>query len=407
VADPGVSQTYAYDPAWNITKLATTGASPLTIAYGYNSDGQQATQHDSSPLLLTPSLVAAATYNADNELTALNGVGLSYDKNGALVKDGTTSYTWNAQQQLTSVKAGTATTKISNDPFGRQASVTTSAGTSRNVFSGDSLAQSTTSAGSTSYSTDPATQTVLLESGPKGAASVINDRLSSPVALIGPAGKTLTSYAYAPFGASSASGTSATTSADGYVGYQQTVPGLDATATRYYSPALGRFISQDPLGIGGGQDEYAYVLDDPVNLTDPSGLYPQHQHQGMDFYLFGALTRGWPSESPVRIEGEAIGEIGYNTANGFFGTDVGAVGVAIGGHQNYIAGFVGKEWSTDGETTTIKIGEIAMGAEVPLIGGVGAGFGVFCTTSGEWGFFVFAQGDLLGEYGSVGFGFGW
>jgi hypothetical protein len=144
---------------------------------------------DSSTLLFAPSLVSAACSPPST---------LSKDKNGALVKYGTVSYTWNARQQLMAVTAGSATTKISNDPFGRPAAVTTAAGTTRNVYSGDSLALATTAAGSTSYATDPATQTPLLESGPKSAASVISDRLGSPIALVGPAGNTLTTCTYAP-----------------------------------------------------------------------------------------------------------------------------------------------------------------------------------------------------------------
>jgi RHS repeat-associated protein len=403
VAGPAVTETYAYDPAWNITGITSTGTSPLTIKYGYNADGQQATQADSSALLLAPSAVSSAAYNADNELIALNGQGLSYDKNGALVLDGTTSYTWNARQQLTAVTAGSATTKISNDPFSRQTAVTTAAGTTSYLYSGNSLALATTAAGSTSYATDPATQTALLESGPGGAASVISDRLGSPAAPVSPAGTTLTTYSYAPFGTSSAS--SASTSAVGYAGYQQGASGLDATAARYYSPALGRFISQDPLGTAAGQNVYAYVLDNPVNLTDPSGLQPSPPHMGVDAFLFGALTAGNPG--PVRVEGEGIAVGGYNTRSGFFGADIGAVGLAIGGHNNYGAGFAGKEITTSGETTSIKIGEGSIGAEIPFVGGGGIGFGVFCTGNGEKGYFFFVQGGAIGDYGSLGFGFGW
>ncbi|MDF1615822.1 RHS repeat-associated core domain-containing protein, partial [Desulfurivibrio dismutans] len=41
-------------------------------------------------------------------------------------------------------------------------------------------------------------------------------------------------------------------------------------------PAIGRFISQDPIGFAGGDvNLYGYVLNDPVNWIDPWGLSPR------------------------------------------------------------------------------------------------------------------------------------
>jgi RHS repeat-associated protein len=49
--------------------------------------------------------------------------------------------------------------------------------------------------------------------------------------------------------------------------------GLYHTHTRYYSPRLQRFLSEDPLGFGGGDTNlFAYTANDPVNEIDPSGL---------------------------------------------------------------------------------------------------------------------------------------
>jgi hypothetical protein len=45
-----------------------------------------------------------------------------------------------------------------------------------------------------------------------------------------------------------------------------------SSASAYYDPRLGRWLSRDPLGEAGGFNLYAYCGNDPVNRHDPLGL---------------------------------------------------------------------------------------------------------------------------------------
>lgn len=66
---------------------------------------------------------------------------------------------------------------------------------------------------------------------------------------------------------------------------------------RYMIPSIGRFISQDLLNQGAGSSLYVYCDNNPVMLTDPSGLQP-----GVDFLrrapVPGVCGRvSWPGRS--------------------------------------------------------------------------------------------------------------
>lgn len=55
--------------------------------------------------------------------------------------------------------------------------------------------------------------------------------------------------------------------------YYDTETGLHYNRFRYYSPKLGRYVSRDPLAFWGGVNLYAYCNGDPINRSDPDGLF--------------------------------------------------------------------------------------------------------------------------------------
>jgi RHS repeat-associated protein len=50
------------------------------------------------------------------------------------------------------------------------------------------------------------------------------------------------------------------------------VLGLIQMRARWYDPGMGRFISEDPIGLAGGINPYVFANDDPINGFDPSGM---------------------------------------------------------------------------------------------------------------------------------------
>jgi len=50
--------------------------------------------------------------------------------------------------------------------------------------------------------------------------------------------------------------------------------GLQYNYKRYFDPTIGRYITEDPIGIESGDENfYRYCVNDPVNLIDPKGLF--------------------------------------------------------------------------------------------------------------------------------------
>lgn len=80
--------------------------------------------------------------------------------------------------------------------------------------------------------------------------------------------------------------------------------GLVHFRARWYDPAVGRWISKDPIRLHGGLNLYAFCADDPVNFTDRFGLCKKktEEEEGEE-------------DSSESVEESTLGEQILNAAN--------------------------------------------------------------------------------------------
>lgn len=77
--------------------------------------------------------------------------------------------------------------------------------------------------------------------------------------------------------AATTSGSEASTNTEtGFAGASTPNPtgGFTYLRNRWYDPASGRLLTQDPIGLAGGVNLYAYAGNNPVSYSDPYGLCP-------------------------------------------------------------------------------------------------------------------------------------
>jgi RHS repeat-associated protein len=99
--------------------------------------------------------------------------------------------------------------------------------------------------------------------------------LGSNVGLTDSSANLVEQLTYDSFGNHTASGRTRYT----YTGRERDVDtGLMYYRARFYDPQVGRFINEDPIGLNGGINHYAYVGNNPASFIDPSGLCPQKTH---------------------------------------------------------------------------------------------------------------------------------
>jgi RHS repeat-associated protein len=258
------------------------------LTYEYDAAGNRISIGGSFARTGLPQALASAVYDAANRLTEWGNTALTYDDNGNLTSDGVNAFVWDARDRMASTTGAT----FQYDVFGRRIGKTVGGVATQFLYDGLNVTQE--------LGDNPATlltglglDEVFTRTDANGARFPLPDGLNSTLALTDANGAVQTSYTYGPFGATTVTGTSNANPFQ-YTNRENDGTGLYYYRARYYSPTFQRFASEDPIGFGGGINQYAYVGNSPLNWVDPSGNAPNDRWYGYDNQNFKSwYHRNW------------------------------------------------------------------------------------------------------------------
>ena len=258
--------------------------------------------------------VTSASYDAANRLTSRTASGTTqtptWDANGSLTSDGVNPFTWDARNRLIAIGTSGSVGSFVYDGLNRRQTATLNGASTSYLYSGDDVVQELQSG---SVTASELIGLAIDERLSRAGETYLTDLLGSTVALA--SGTSIqTSYGYDPYGVAQTPVGASSTNPFQFTGREKdaTSAGLMYYRARYYNPSWGRFVSEDPIGINGGINLYAYVEGNPSGYNDPSGLTAAGGLAGMGpgawiGGVIGGLIDPLGGEVPGALIGRALG----------------------------------------------------------------------------------------------------
>ena len=277
-------QTFKYDSLYRITEARETNNNQQTWkqTFGYDRFGNRTAYQKfigTTPVTLDNKSFPQIDATTNRILTTQSYV---FDKNGNLTLDAENrSFIFNGDNKQTEVR------DVNNQPIGKYFYDGDGKRVKKEIYSGGQIAETTIFV----YSGGKLVAEYSTAAPPTNPTTsyTATDQLGSPRVITNALGQVTSRRDFMPFGEELYPDTVYRKASDKYgatdsvrqrfTGYQKdTETGLDFAEARMYENRHGRFTAVDPLLASGKSanpqtfNRYVYVMNNPLLLTDPTGL---------------------------------------------------------------------------------------------------------------------------------------
>ena len=260
-----------------------------TVTYAYDIGGNLVSEKEyayaSGTLPASASVTKTGTFDSvwKDKLVKWNGVAMTYDASGNMLTKGNTKYTWTLGNALASVSNG-KNIQYSYDHAGHRIKKVVDGAVTQMCYAGDLLVSERTGSEKTLWYRYDSSGNVIALTYESEIYMYLRNAQNDIIGLLDKDGKAVVRYTYDSWGqVVKIEGTLkdkvGARNPFRYKGYYYDVEtGLYYCRSRYYDPAIRRFISaddtqvlRDNLDMLGEKNLYAYCDDNPIMRVDGDG----------------------------------------------------------------------------------------------------------------------------------------